>query len=117
MSLWSDPYISSSYSRNEYNEAKNEYNKVNSTIERLKEKGKKKAVEIKNLLGQERKFIGYLAKHNYRADNNAGNTLVGNTLFLIDKEFKNVLFSCEVEEYNQLQENIKEIEERINEEK
>lgn len=114
MSIWSGPYIDS-YGRNEYNEAKEEYDKANAEKEKLTEKGKKKLEEIVNLLKQERKFIGYLATHNYRADNNAGNTLIGNTVFIIDKEFKEILFRCEVEEYNQMQQTIEELEERMNE--
>ena len=113
-SIWSGPYIYSS-GRNEYNEAKEEYDKANAEKEKLTEKGKKKLEEIVNLLKQERKFIGYLATHNYRADNNAGNTLIGNTVFIIDKEFKEILFRCEVEEYNQMQQTIEELEERMNE--
>ena len=116
MSIWSGPYMSS-YGRNEYNEAKEDYDEANSKIEKLKEKGHKKYEEIIKLLEQSPKFIGYLATHNYRADNNAGNTLIGNSVFIIDKDFKNVLFSCEVEEYNQMQEAIKQLEEKREEEK
>lgn len=114
MSIWSEPYMGS-YGRNEYNEAKADYDKANSKIDKLKEKGRKKIEEVIEILGQERKFIGYLATHNYRADNNAGNTLIGNSVFIIDKEFKSVLFSCEVEEYNEMQQAIEELEERVNE--
>ena len=54
------------------------------------------------MLQRSRKFIGYKAIHNYRADNNAGNTLIGNTIFFIDKNFEKVTYSMEVEEYNQM---------------
>ena len=33
------------------------------------------------MLQERREFIGYKAMHNYRADNNVGNTLIGNTIF------------------------------------
>jgi len=114
MSIWSGPYMDS-FERNEYNEAKEEYDKANSKKERLTKKGKEKLEEVLNLLKQKRRFIGYLATHNYRADNNAGNTLIGNTLFIIDKDLKEVLFSCEVEEYNQIQQALEDLEDRINE--
>ena len=114
MSIWSGPYIDS-YGRNKYNEAKEEYEKANSKIEKLKEKGRKKLEEVIEILGHERKFIGYLATHNYRADNNAGNTLIGNSVFIIDKDLKIVLFSCELEEYNQIKRAIEELEEEMNE--
>ena len=51
----------------------------------------------------ERKFIGYKVLHNYRADNNAGNSLIGNTIFFIDENFTEVRYSMEAEEYNQVQ--------------
>ena len=114
MSIWSGPYMSS-FGRNEYNEAKEEYEKVNTKIEKLKEKGRKKYEEVITLLNEKPKFIGYLATHNYRADNNLGNTLIGNSVFLIDKDFKEVLFTCEVEEYNQLREAIKQLQEQYEE--
>jgi len=114
MSIWSGPYMDS-FGRNEYNEAKEEYDKANSKKEKLTEKGKEKFEEVVNILKQKRNFIGYLATHNYRADNNAGNTLIGNTVFIIDKDFKEVLFSCELEEYNEIQQTLEEIEDRMNE--
>lgn len=114
MSIWNSPYMSS-FGRNEYNEAKEEYENANSRIEKLKEKGQKKFEEVVSLLVKQPQFIGYLATHNYRADNNAGNTLIGNSVFIIDKDFKEVLFSCEVEEYNQIQKTIKQFEEQFEE--
>ena len=116
MSLWSGPYISS-YGQNEYNEAKEEYDKTNSEIEKLKIKGRNKSEEIASLLRQKPKFIGYLATHNYRADNNAGNTLIGNSVFIIDKDFKEIIYSCEVDDYKHMQQAIKLLEEGINGEK
>ena len=64
----------------------------------------------------EQRFIGYKAVHNYRADNNAGNTLIGNTIFFIDENFSEVRYSLEVEEYNQIQEAISQLKEQIEEE-
>ena len=114
MSIWSGPY-SSSFSRNQYNEAKKDFNEAKSKLDKLKEKGQNKYNEITEILVQKPKFIGYLATHNYRADNNAGNTLIGNDVFFIDPEFKEVLFRCEIEEYNQYQEAIKQLQEEIQE--
>ena len=64
----------------------------------------------------EQRFIGYKAVHNYRTDNNAGNTLIGNTIFFIDENFSEVRYSLEVEEYNQIQEAISQLKEQIEEE-
>jgi hypothetical protein len=67
------------------------------------------------MLQESRKFIGFKAVHNYRANNNAGNTLIGNTIFFIDKNFEEVTYSMEVEEYNQVQEAISQFKEQIEE--
>ena len=72
--------------------------------------------KIANLLQVGNKFIGYKAVHNYRADNNAGNTLIGNTIFFIDKNFEEITYSMEVDEYNQVQEAISSFKEQIEEE-
>ena len=103
MSIWSGPY-QTSFGKNQYQEAKEEYDKANSQMEKLMDRGIKQGEKVANMLKGERKFIGYKAIHNYRADNNAGNTLIGNTIFFIDKNFEEVTYSMEVKEYNRVQE-------------
>lgn len=114
MSIWSGPY-QTSFDRNQYQEAKEEYDEANAKIEKLKTKGRKQYEKVANMLQGNRKFIGYKAIHNYRADNNAGNTLIGNTIFFIDKNFEEVTYSMEVEEYNQVQEAIEQLQEQLEE--
>jgi hypothetical protein len=63
----------------------------------------------------ERKFIGYKALHNYRADNNAGNTLIGNTIFFINQNFTEVRYSMEEDEYEQVQNAISQFKEQLEE--
>lgn len=116
MSIWSGPYMTA-YGRNEYQEAKEEYDEANAKIEKLKTKGRKQYEKVASMLQGEQKFIGYKVLHNYRADNNAGNTLIGNTIFFIDENFTEVRYSLEVEEYNQIQEAISQFKEQIEEEK
>lgn len=115
MAIWSGPYMSA-YDRNEYQEAKSDYEEVNAKLEKLKTKGRKQFEKIANMLQVSNKFIGYKAVHNYRADNNAGNTLIGNTIFFIDKNFEEITYSMEVDEYNQVQEAISSFKEQIEEE-
>jgi len=67
------------------------------------------------MLQSERKFIGYKALHNYRADNNAGNTLIGNTIFFINQNFTEVRYSMEEDEYEQVQNAIRQFKEQIEE--
>lgn len=115
MAIWSGPYMSA-YARNEYQEAKSDYEEANAKLEKLKAKGRKQFKKIANMLQVSNKFIGYKAVHNYRADNNAGNTLIGNTIFFIDKNFEEIKYSMEVDEYNQVQEAISSFKEQIEEE-
>lgn len=112
MSLWSGPY-QTDYGRNNYSEAKEEFDDANNKIEKLKKRGRKQYEKVVSMLHANRTFLGYKAIHNYRADNNAGNTLIGNSVFFIDKDFKEVLFALEVEEYNQIQEGIKNFKEQL----
>ena len=115
MAIWSGPYMSA-YGRNEYQEAKSDYEEANAKLEKLKTKGRKQFEKIANMLQVSNKFIGYKAVHNYRADNKAGNTLIGNTIFFIDKNFEEITYSMEVDEYNQVQEAISSFKEQIEEE-
>ena len=112
MAIWSGPY-QSAFGKNEYQEAKKEYDEVNDKIEKIKEKGIKQYEKVIKMIQGKRVFIGYKAVHNYRADNNAGNTLIGNTIFFIDKNFEEITYSIEVEEYNQVQKAISQVKEQI----
>ena len=114
MAIWSGPY-QTAYGRNEYQEAKEEYDEANAKIDQLKTKGKKQYEKVISMLQGERKFIGFKALHNYRADNNAGNTLIGNTIFFIDENFTEVQYSMEAEEYNQVQDAINQFKEQMEE--
>ena len=114
MAIWSGPY-QTAFGRNEYQEAKEEYDEANAQIDKLKTKGKKQYEKVVSMLQSERKFLGYKALHNYRADNNAGNTLIGNTIFFINQNFTEVLYSMEAEEYEQVQNTISQFKEQIEE--
>lgn len=112
MALWNDPYMSE-YSRNEYQEAKEKYDEANAKIEIIREKGIKIAEKIKAKLEEGRKFIGYKVEHNYRADNNAGNTMIGDDIFFFDKNMEKIVFAVTTEGYNSYLKDIKTIEEEI----
>ncbi len=115
MSIWSGPYMSA-FGRNEYQEAKEDYEEANAKLEKLQTKGLKQFEKVANMLQEGNKFIGYKAVHNYRADNNVGNTLIGNTIFFIDENFEEITYSMDVDEYNQVQEAISSFMEQIEEE-
>ena len=114
MAIWSGPY-QTAYGRIKYQEAKEEYDEANAKIDKLKTTGRKQSEKVISMLQGERKFIGYKALHNYRADNNAGNTLIGNTIFFIDENFTEVQYSMEAEEYNQVQDAINQFKEQMEE--
>ena len=114
MAIWSGPY-QSAFGRNEYQEAKEEYDEANAKMDKLKTKAQKLYKKIVSVLQGERKFIGYKALHNYRADNNAGNTLIGNTFYFIDENFTEIRYSMEAEEYAQIQEALNQLKEVIEE--
>lgn len=114
MSIWSGPY-QSAFGRNQYQEAKQEHDEANAKMEKLQTKGKKQYEKVAQMIQGDRRFIGYKAVHNYRADNNAGQTLIGNTIFFIDKNFEEIVFAMDVEEYNQVQEAISQFKEQIEE--
>ena len=116
MSIWSGAY-QSAFGKNEYQEAKDKYDKANEKLEKLKVKGREQYDKVATMLQEDKKFIGYKASHNYRADNNAGSTLIGNTVFIIDKNFEEVLYDIELDDYNDLQKAIKQFKEQIDDEK
>lgn len=106
MAIWSGPYTTA-YERNQYQEAKEEYNEAISEIETLREKGIKLMNELKEAFDTEKSFIGYKVTHNYRADNNAGQTLIGNVIFFVDNNLEEILYSIDADEYTQKNEAIK----------
>lgn len=114
MSIFSGSY-QSSFDKNQYQESKEDYEKANAKMDKIKMKYRKHYDKIISMLHEDSRFIGYMAVHNYRADNNAGNTLVCNTIFFIDKNFEEVIYSIEVEDYNQMQDTIEQFLEQVEE--
>lgn len=110
MAIHSGSY-QSEFDKNEYQDAKEEYEKYSAQMENMQAKGSKIMQKIDNMAKSERKFIGFKAFHNFRADNNAGQTLIGNAVFFIDKDFKEITYSLELDEYNEIMKYIKEFQE------
>lgn len=112
MALNSGPY-QTAYEKNEYQEAKDNYEKNSAQHDKIMNKIKDQVKVVSSFLNKEKSFIGYKVTHNYRADNNAGNTLIGNTIFFFDKDMKEIISSMEVEDYNEMQYTIKRFKEEI----
>lgn len=104
MSIWSGPY-QSAFGRNEYQEAKNEYDENERNKKSIEAKVKKLATELKTLTENEQQFIGFRARHRYRANNNAGQTIFGETKYLFDKSLSKIVASYDMdsEEYKTVQ--------------
>ena len=103
MSLWSGSYTS--YGHNEYQEAEEKYNDAISKKEQATSEAQTIGEELKKMCVEESKFIGFKATHTYRANNNAGQTIGGKTLFLFDKDMTQIVASYDMdgEEYKAVQ--------------
>lgn len=89
MMIWSGSW--DAYSKNEYNQRKEEYENYVAKMETLQKKGEKLGEELKGIAEQGRSFIGWKVTHSYRAQNNAGQTLIGETVFILDPEMTQIL--------------------------
>lgn len=104
MSIWSGPY-QTAFGRNEYNEAKEKYDNAVAAKESATKKVQALADELKKELDKEPVFIGLKARHKYRANNNAGQTVFGETKFLFNKDLTEVVaeYDMDGEEYAAVQ--------------
>lgn len=111
MAIWSDPY--SAYSKNQYQESKAEYEEYIEKQHAIKEKIENTVNNIKEMVQQKPKFIGYKVTHRYRAKNNAGQTLLGDKLYILNNDFTDIIASYDMdsEEYVAFQEVVKQIKE------
>ena len=89
MMIWSGSW--DAYSKNEYNQHKEEYENYTAKMETLQKKGEKLGEELKSIAEQGRNFIGWKVTHSYRAQNNAGQTLIGESVFILDPEMNQIL--------------------------
>lgn len=98
MSIWSGPY-QSAFGRNEYQEAKDKYDENAQNKKSVEIKAKKLADELKSMLDKEQQFIGFKARHRYRANNNAGQTVFGEMKYLFDKDLSKIVASYDMDGY------------------
>lgn len=89
MMIWSGSW--DAYSKNEYNQHKEEYENYAAKMETLQKKGEKLGQDLKSMAEQGRNFIGWKVTHSYRAQNNAGQTLIGESVFILDPEMNQIL--------------------------
>ena len=104
MAIWEDPYMTS-LGRNEYQEAKEKYDQAIANKNTATEQAKVLGNELKAIMEKGKVFIGFKAKHSYRANNNNGQTIGGNMTFLFDKEMTKIVASYDMDnaEYDAVQ--------------
>lgn len=90
MSMWSGPY-QSAFGRNEYQEAKDEYEENARNKNSAEIKSKKLVEELRIMLDKEQNFIGFKARHRYRAKSRVGLIVFGEIEVLFDKDINNIV--------------------------
>ena len=96
MTIYCDGY--GAHSRNEYQKYKEEYEEHNRKMEEHIKKKDELIAKVTKLykkiqveLSKKPQFIGFQAIHRYRADNNRGQTMLGNSYYVFDKDFSQIL--------------------------
>lgn len=97
MSIWSGPY-QSTYGKNNYQEAKEEYEENAQNKKKAEKKVQKLVDELKAMINKEQQFIGFKARHRYRANNNAGQTVFGEMKYLFDKDMSKIVASYDMDD-------------------
>ncbi len=101
MEIWSDSY--SSYGRNKYYEARDKYNenleKANLYLKRIDEIMPLIKEEINNFSSS---FCGFQAKHKFRCKTKGGNFTIGNYLYIMDKNFKEVISVSDMDDEDEV---------------
>lgn len=92
-------------SKESLNQAQEDYDNAISQKTKAENNAKKLAEELKAMIDEEQKFIGFKARHRYRANNNAGQTVFGKTEFLFDKDMTEIIaaYDMDDEEYMAVQ--------------
>ncbi len=97
MSIWSGPY-QSTYGKNNYQEAKEEYEENAQNKKKAEKKVQKLVDELRAMINKEQQFIGFKARHRYRANNNAGQTVFGEMMYLFDKDMSEIVASYDMDD-------------------
>lgn len=79
-------------------QAQENYNDYIAKKGETEEKAKKLAEQLKSELQKEPRFIGFKARHRYRAQNNGGQTVFGETKFLFDKDMSQIVYAWDMDE-------------------
>lgn len=115
IAIWGNPY--DAFSRNRHEESKAEYKEYMEKLNAIQKRITKTADNIRKIVRQEPRFIGYKAVHRYRAKNNAGQVLMGNQLYILNGDLTKIIASYDMEsrEYTVFHEVVERVMEEINE--
>lgn len=115
IAIWGNPY--DAFSRNRHEESKAEYKEYMEKLNAIQKRIMKTADNIRKIVRQEPRFIGYKAVHRYRAKNNAGQVLMGNQLYILNGDLTKIIASYDMEsrEYTVFHEVVERVMEEINE--
>lgn len=80
------------------NQAQENYNDCLAKKSEAEDKAKLLAEQLKAELQKEPRFIGFKAKHRYRAQNNGGQTVFGETKFLFDEDITQIVYTWDMDE-------------------
>lgn len=98
MDIWG----SDKYSPN-YKHAKEDYEEAIEKMESLQKKFEKYGTEARAIVEGGRKFAGFKVTHSYRASNNAGNTIVDELVFFLNKDLSEVVTKIKLDDYKRIQ--------------
>ncbi len=90
MAIWGESRSVSAYFRNEYNDAKAKYDESSARLSRMSERFQRLAQKMQEMVQATPAFVGFKAEHTFRAENNAGQTLVGRNMYYFDKDLTRV---------------------------
>ena len=100
MSIWYSTYHMSDYEIERYQQAKENYEEAQSSYNRIMSRLQEKAEWIKNKMAEEITFIGFMARHRFRANNNAGDTLFGESYYLLNPELTTIVAEWDEDDIN-----------------
>lgn len=106
IALWSSPLMkSTTYGREQYQQAKEEYDSYQETYEKLSINNEQRLEEIGKLFNKQPEYIGYRAHHRFRANDNDGTVYLSGYYFLFDKELSQIVAQWDEEDidtYNEI---------------
>lgn len=84
-------------SKESLNQVQEDYDNTTSTKNKSGKNAKGLAEELKAMIDEEQKFIGFKVRHRYRVNNNAGQIVFGKTEFLLNKNMTEIIAAYDMD--------------------